>query len=303
VEQARSARVWAAINAHARRDGGAVSLRHAVIACVDALAAAGAGLSVARDGALREPVMASAPIVEELEELQFTLGQGPGMDAVAGRGPILVGDLAALDSQRRWPAFAAAAADRTVRGMFAFPVAVGAALIGVLDVYRIQAGPLQPEEPAQALVYADAVLVLALDERGGITPGMDGLLDVALSARRGQVHQATGMVAAQLSVPISDALAALRAHAYAHSRSLADLAADVLARRVRLDQGPPGPGDPGAAPGRGGPAPEGSPPEGTAPEDPATAVWPLADDVREDGNSSREPGGHPGGRDSKEERG
>ena len=88
MEQPRSARVWGAINACARRDGGAVSLRHAVSACADALGAAGAGLSVIHDGALREPVMATGPMAEELEEVQFTLGQGPGMDAVADRGPI-----------------------------------------------------------------------------------------------------------------------------------------------------------------------------------------------------------------------
>lgn len=260
VEQGRSERVWAAISARARRDGGAVSLRHVVIACADALAADGAALLVARNGALREPALASGPVVEELEELQFTLGQGPGMDAVVGRGPILVADLAAPDAQRRWPAFASAAADRSVRGMFAFPVTVGAALIGVLNVYRLQAGPLQPEELAQGLVYADAVLVLALDERAGIVSGPDSLLDGALSTRRVQVHQATGMIAAQLGVSMSDALAAIRAHAYAHGRSLADLAADVLARRVRLDHGPPGP-------------------------------WPPAHDVHEDGDKPREPGG------------
>jgi len=78
VEQPRSAQVWAAIAACAQREGTAVSPRHAVISCADALAAAGAGLSVARDGVPREPVLASTPLAEELEELQFTLGQGPG---------------------------------------------------------------------------------------------------------------------------------------------------------------------------------------------------------------------------------
>jgi hypothetical protein len=63
-----------------------------------------------------EPVLASAPEAEEMEDLQFALGQGPCMDAVAGRGPVLVPDLTRLDAQRRWPLFAAAATDRGVRG-------------------------------------------------------------------------------------------------------------------------------------------------------------------------------------------
>jgi hypothetical protein len=240
VEHVRSARVWAAITACAQREGSAVSMMHAVTACADALSAAGAGLSLPRDDAPREPVLASAPAAEELEELQFTVGQGPGIDAVAGRGPVLVADLTAPEARHRWPLFAAAAAERGVRGMFAFPVAAGAALVGVLGVYRLQAGPLNADELADGLTFADALLVLALDERSGITTAPDGLADLSAGAHRAQVHQATGMVAAQLGVCMRDALAALRARAYLTGQRLSDLAADVLARRVRLD--PHGPG-------------------------------------------------------------
>src|SRR3954465_1026322 len=90
VEQARSVRVWTAIDTFAREEGVAPSVRHAVLACVQLLAAAGAGLSILRDGGLREPVLATGPGVEELEELQFTLGQGPCTEVVAGGGPVLV---------------------------------------------------------------------------------------------------------------------------------------------------------------------------------------------------------------------
>ncbi len=277
VEQARSARVWAAVSACALRDGAPVSLRHVVAACADTLAAAGAGLSLARDSSPPEPVLASAPAAEALEELQFTLGQGPGLDAAAGRGPVLADDLAGPGAQRLWPAFAPAAADRGVRGMSAFPVVAGAALIGVLDGYRPRPGPLTADELAQGLRFADLALVLILDERGGITAGANGWPDAVLGARRVHVHQATGMVAAQLGVSVSDALAALRAYAYAHSLGLADLAADVLVRRVRLGAGSRG-GPPGS-PGPGGAA---------------------ADAMRDDGNDPPEPGAQPGGRGGEE---
>ena len=87
-----------------------MSLRHAVVACADSTASAGVALVVARNGAPREPLVASSAITEELEELQFLLGQGPCMDAVAERGPVLVADLAGPDAQRQWPVFAPAAA-------------------------------------------------------------------------------------------------------------------------------------------------------------------------------------------------
>jgi hypothetical protein len=250
VEHARSARVWAAISACAQREGSEVSMRHAVSACADALAAAGAGLSVSRDDAPREPVLASVPAAEELEELQFTLGQGPGIDAVAGRGPVLVADLTGPEARRRWPQFAPSAVERGVRGMFAFPVAAGAALVGVLGVYRLQAGPLNAEELADGLTFADTVLVLALDERGGITAVPANVLGgQPADLRRAQVHQATGMVAAQLGAGMPDGLAALRARAYATGQRLSDLAVDVLARRVRFEPHGTSPPEPGQRPG------------------------------------------------------
>ena len=43
------------------------------------------------------------------------------------------------------------------------------------------------------------------------------------------------MVAAQLSSDVGDALARLRAHAYAEDRTLTSVAADVVARRLRFD--------------------------------------------------------------------
>lgn len=209
------------------------------MACSELLAAVGAGLSVARGGTAREPLLASGPVAEELEELQFTLGEGPGLDATARRSPVLVPDLAGASVHSRWPVFAPAAMDAGVRAMFAFPVIAGAALIGVLDVYRAEPGSLRPQELADALVLADAVLVLALDEQGGIAPDLDNLLDTTVSVRRAPIHQATGMVAAQLGVSMTDALAALRAYAYTHGRRLTEVAADVLARKVRLSPGPP----------------------------------------------------------------
>jgi hypothetical protein len=280
VDQA--GRVWGAVTARARQEGTPVSLRHAVAACADSLASAGAGLVMARSGP-GEPLLASGPLTEELEELQFLLGEGPCMDAVAGHGPVLVPDLAGPDAHRRWPVFAPAAVDRGVRGMFAFPVAAGAALVGVLDVYREHPGSLAQQELADALTFADVILLLALDYQRGIAADPGDLLDTTHGARRAHVHQATGMVAAQLEVSVTDALAALRAYAFAHGRRLADVAADVLDRRLRLT--------PDADDGPRRPAPGPEPPGLETPESVQQS---------EDGGSSVDPGGQPGERQEEE---
>lgn len=249
MDHDRSARVWGAIRAVAAADGVAPSLAHAVFACTQALSAAGAGLAMARDRGLLEPVLATAPEIGELDELQFELGEGPSGEAVATGTPVLEPDLPGIAAGRRWPAFAAAGTDRGIRGVFAFPVAAGAAKVGVLTVYRREPGPLVRAQLDDALVFADAVFVLALDHRQGISADLDELIDAAFTARRAEVHQAAGRVAAQQRISVTDALSRLRAHAYSSGLSLHKVAVDVMADRLHLDgDHPPGSGPPRHAP-------------------------------------------------------
>ena len=129
--------------------------------------------------------------------------------------------------------FAPASVERGIYGTFAFPIALGAARLGVLTVYRQAAGYLSESESADGLVFADALLVLALDDRGGVPAGLV-YSDDGFAERRAEVHQAAGMMSVQLGIAVSDALARLRAHAFVEDRRLADVAGDVVARRCRF---------------------------------------------------------------------
>ena len=233
----RATRVWASIHARARADGTAAMVEHACVACMQATVATGAGLSMT-SGAGLELMFATDSHSEELEELQFTLGQGPAVDGANGVGPVLVADLSTAEAWRRWPLFAPAAADRGIGAIFAFPVAAGAARFGVLDLYRRSAGPLSSAELADALAFSDAILVLALYDRGGLQAGVE-MLDGDMTERRAEVHQAAGMASVQLGVTVIDALARLRAYAFVHDRGLADVAADIVARRLRFSPDEP----------------------------------------------------------------
>jgi hypothetical protein len=179
-----------------------------------------------------------------LEEVQFTLGQGPSVDVLAGGAPILVADLAVQGE--RWPAFTPAARELGVRALFAFPLRIGAISVGALLAHRAAAGPLSAVQLADALGLADAVTVLLLRHAGSeadATPGAAADTPpgtpcpgwAAPSTYRAQVHQATGMISVQLNVDLAEALARLRAYAYAQDRRVADVADDVVARRLRFD--------------------------------------------------------------------
>ncbi|MEV6268818.1 GAF and ANTAR domain-containing protein [Kribbella sp. NPDC051936] len=235
VDLDRGARVWGAIRSAARAEGTSPTLSHAVRACAVAMSAVGAGFAMTRDGGTWEPLISSGPEATELDEVQFTLGEGPSCDALRRGTPVLESDLAGLGAGRRWPAFTAAATERGIAAAFAFPIGVGAARVGVLTVYRTERGPLPGELLHDALVYADAVLVLALDDRVGAGTDPEQVVSAAFSTRRAEVHQATGAVAAQLGVSVTDALARIRAYAYSSGQTLQEVAAAVMAGELRFE--------------------------------------------------------------------
>lgn len=98
-----------------------------------------------------------------LEDIQFTLGEGPGLGAVAAGVPVLITDLHA--AQRRRPAFAPAAMNLGVRAVFAFPLRIGVISVGVLMAQRGTPGPLSGEQFTDALALSDTVTIALLDRQ------------------------------------------------------------------------------------------------------------------------------------------
>ena len=201
-----------------------------------ALPASGVGLSLLTDDNYGGGTVAASDAKSRaLEELQFTLGEGPCIDAYASRRPVLEPDLHTHGS-RRWPGYAQAAQQHGVRAVFSFPLQVGAARAGALDIYRAEAGSLSPDALTQAFTFADVAMGLLVDgqARSGdarSSPDLDDAL-----ANRLEVYQAQGMVMVDLGVGIQEAMARLRAHAFAEERTIRDVAMDIVAGRLILDR-------------------------------------------------------------------
>jgi len=235
VADPRRVRLWGVVAVQSGIRGGPVSAGHACEAAAAVAGVDGGWLSLMSDPARRALVHATGPRAAELEELQFTLGEGPGADAFRSSSPVLVADLAAASWREWWPGFTPAGVAAGAAAVFAFPLVQGAIRVGVLGLYRATPGSLSPGALADVLVCADIALLLLLNSRAGLDGNGDGLAEDGWSDDHARVYQATGMLSAQRGVGLEEALALLRAYAFSHDLTLDEVAAAVVARRLRLD--------------------------------------------------------------------
>ncbi|ANZ43170.1 hypothetical protein BBK82_31475 [Lentzea guizhouensis] len=193
-------------------DGGAISLRSA--------------------GPAQELAAASGPWAGGLEELQYSAGDGPGVEAFATASPVFVTDLDQAD--QRWPGFMSTAIGAGVGAVFAFPLQAGTARLGTLDLYRRRPGALPSDRLADAAVLADLATTALLTDAS--PEGGAPWAQVDTPGHYDDVNVAAGMLAAQLRISVDDALVRLRAHAFSSGEPLLEVARSVLHRQLHLDQ-------------------------------------------------------------------
>ncbi len=193
--------------------------------------ATGAGVAIKTNAGWRG-VAATSPATERLEELQILCGEGPCIDSLELGHPILVEDLE--DSVwGDWTGYAPSAQAAGVRAVFAFPIQIGAAQLGALDVYRQNPGPLTAGELADGLVFADFALNALLDGQQSAPAGQPARdLEEGFDYR---IYQAQGMLSVQLGIGLVEAMTRLRAYALINQLRLGDVAEEVLSGTLQLD--------------------------------------------------------------------
>lgn len=208
-------------------------------ACVRLLGIDAAAISLVFDGAHIGTLGASTAAARNYDEEQFTLGEGPCLDAVARRRPVTVIDLAE-PGENRWPAWGPAMLAHQIRGVYAMPILVAGDYVGALDLFQNTPVALTVDQVIGIVAAAELAQIPLLDlldhsmAETVATPGSDAW-DELNTLTRAEVSQATGMVMAQLHIEAPAALVRLRGHAYATGRSVTDVARDILDHRLRLD--------------------------------------------------------------------
>jgi hypothetical protein len=177
-------------------------------------------------------VAASNATARAAHDLEFTLGEGPMIDAVEQEHVVFEAGPAMLV---RWPEYGAAVADLGVRAVIAMPVRLPTVNLGALcgfDGRPELCGGVTASADRVADALAHAVLQAAqLPERGHTAPHLP-LFDEADYCE--VVHQAVGMVAVQCACDLRDAMALLRARAFADGHPVDAIAERIVHGTLRL---------------------------------------------------------------------
>ncbi|MDQ0584295.1 GAF and ANTAR domain-containing protein [Streptomyces rishiriensis] len=193
-------------------------------------------MSLLTDTPSRQLLCASDATALRLEEIQFTVAEGPCIAAAASGTPVLVEDL--REELPRWPFFSASTAEQLpeVRAVYALPLRLDDETLGSMNLLRRREGGLDAPAVREAQQVADAVVEALLSTHtelltGSAAPAWEPA-DV-IRSHWSSTHQAIGVVAARLGISISDALAHMRAEAFRTGQTLAEITAAVLNRPPR----------------------------------------------------------------------
>ncbi|WP_160007085.1 ANTAR domain-containing protein [Nocardioides sp. AX2bis] len=178
----------------------------------------------------------SGDLYRRAAEVELDLGEGPVTQALLGGHPVLVPEVGASDGWR-WPAWEARVQNLGIGAVHAFPLQLGAARFGALSAFHGRPFALVPAVAGLGVALAALTTELLLDraartDRSGRPGGLPPLgddLDLRI-----EVYQAQGMVMAALGVTMAEALARMRARAFATGKDLPAVAAEIVAGRLDL---------------------------------------------------------------------
>lgn len=176
----------------------------------------------------------SNEVAKELMDLELTVGEGPCQDACSSDGVVGEPDLQS-GQEHTWLSYGPLARAAGARAVFGIPLRIGAIRMGALGLFHDRPGALSDSQSSDAYLVASVVARAILSIQAGAPP--DSFADelVRQSTFDFTVHQAAGMLAVQGAFTVGEALARLRAHAFALNVTASTLAGRVIFREIVFD--------------------------------------------------------------------
>jgi hypothetical protein len=199
----------------------------------DLIGVSGAGVMLMWGDVPQGSLCSSNNVSHLIEQWQYTLGEGPCVDAYTLDRVVTEPDLAEPD-RPRWLAFTPRALDAGVRAIFGFPINQNSARLGALNLYLDRPGSLDPDQLADAVVFAEVIADWVIGAQAAAPEGSLAAEIDADSDFHFVVQNAAGMVSVQLGVSVAEALVRIRGYAFSQNRLVRNVADDIVARRLRL---------------------------------------------------------------------
>lgn len=198
--------------------------------CVRLLDIAAAGVLLSDGRGVLRLLAASSERTRLLELFQLQRDEGPCLDCFRSGAPVLVPDLTTVGD--RWPAFSEAAGSVGFRSVHALPMRLHDSVLGTLGLFGSGVGDMAPSDVdlGQALAHVASVAVVT-ERAAADSATVTAQLQYALSSRI-VLEQAKGVIAHVGGLDVEDAFVVLRRYARAHGLKLAEVARDVVERRL-----------------------------------------------------------------------
>ena len=175
-----------------------------------------------------ETVAATGEVVEQLDAVQYDLGQGPCLDAAFDRGNVVVDDTA---TDRRWPRWSAAARERGITALMAIRLHAGDETLGALNLYSDTPGTFSDDAGDVALIYAAHATEAMSKAR--LVAGLRAALE-----SRHVIGMAQGVLAVRYGISYERAFEVLHRYSNDHNLKLRDVAETVTRERGLPGVGP-----------------------------------------------------------------
>ncbi|MEV8018836.1 GAF and ANTAR domain-containing protein [Streptomyces sp. NPDC086554] len=196
--------------------------------CVDLLDVAAAGVLLATPGGQLVDAAASDERTRQLELASIEWDEGPCRDCVRTRKQIPDVPLATQAATMRWPRFAPRAVEAGFTSVAAAPLRLHDQVIGALNLFRDQPGPLGDSQLRLGQALADTATIGVLQQRAvseqmTVTAQLQAALD-----SRVIIEQAKGYLANRRDTDVEEAFTLMRRYARDHRTRLTDIARQVL---------------------------------------------------------------------------
>ncbi|GAB3526292.1 GAF and ANTAR domain-containing protein [Arthrobacter monumenti] len=195
--------------------------------------ASGSGVTLIDPSGRQSTSAASDPVVEQVDQLQYDLGEGPCLTAWATTSVIRMDDAA---SESRWPRWTTAVQTLPLRSSVSVPLSVGTTALGAMKIYSPEPAAFdeRSERLLQLLAAQAAILVANVQARRSAQRISDNLRENLHS--RDIISTAAGILLERDGLTIEEAVSVLMASARREDTALVEVAENLVKSTINAGE-------------------------------------------------------------------